>query len=421
MITSRWVTLVTLIIIHFPQFAFSTDWTIDASTLLDFRGKAVDRHSTPLRPTQKLLNNPTESLTSTGVLSLNLSKDAILVSSQLRGFVKETNANDKSDVIVDELYWEAAVGEQGFAFIGRRNLVRGPAYGISATDLFTDQIRLDRTLNENRRRREIEGTDAVGFDWFASDAVTLSAVVAPNSSFLNKDEKSRTQLAANILFPESGIDTTLLTFYDGKISLGGSMTTSLGDAVVLYGEGVVRRGRNVIIPTTKNIRFGTFASKADPDSWFTSTTFGVGYTSTGGTAFNIEYFRNGSGLSNSEWKEVIGLAKTNAANLSQYPKLSRNNLLLLNRTLRTATARRNYFFARLAQPDFLGLSKLNGEVTLFHALRDQSGVVNGRLEYDLSESTVFGLFGGLLYGSENSEFGLREDRKTGGTYITVYF
>ena len=417
----RRITLAILIAIAQPQMALSEDWTLDASALLDFRGNIVDRRSTNLRPTQDLLNTPTESLAGTGVLSMALSKDIFLMSSQFRGFGDITDEEDASDFLVDELYWEVALGEGGFAFAGRKNLVRGPAYGISATDLFTDQTEIDRTLNENRRRQELEGTDAVGIDWFVSDDVTLLAIFAPEASFLNEDGGDRAELAANILFPEDGIDTTMLAFYDGDVSVGGSIATTVGDGFVLYGEVVARNGRDAIVPVTSNAALGTFVNSADSDSWFTSATLGGGYTSSSGTALNVEYFWNGSGLGDGEWDEVIDLIKTNAANLNRLGGLAKGNLLSLNEALRTATARRHYIFTRLAQPDLFSLSGLSGEITLFHELHNQSGTVNSRLEYDLSENAVLGLFGGYLYGADDTEFGLREDRKTGVVYVTVYF
>ena len=119
---------------------------------------------------------------------------------------------------------------------GRRHLVHGRSLGVNPLDVAVDPLDLDRSKDTDRRRNEIEGQDMLGFRVPARRPVHPGRLLDRRASAPCWRARSPCRSGAP--------DLTVLAFDDERPGAGLSFSRTLGEAVLLYGDAVVRRGRD---------------------------------------------------------------------------------------------------------------------------------------------------------------------------------
>lgn len=339
------------------------------------------------------------------------------------------SSEEDSKAEVDQWYAEYAPTDELFLYFGRRNIVFGQSYGVNPLDVFFDPLELERTLNEDRRRREVNGQDMLGFEALKSDTFSVTGYWAPSSSRLNKDSHQerpeRALVAITSLFLERNADLSVLAFEDRRPGIGLSFTQGVGDARLLYGDISLRRGRDrlmIIDAQGATTSPGDFVlQKNDHKQQYVESSLGFSYTFASNATINTEYYYNQNGYTNSEWRNIAQLINTNAVNLAQGRSgdMPKNNLLSLNSALRHSVIRQHYGFVRGYHPDPFGFG-MSTESTVFHNLQDQSGVASLRLEYAAKPSLLLGAYISTNYGNDMDEFRLRSNKLTSTLYVALY-
>ncbi len=326
---------------------------------------------------------------------------------------------------VDQWYAEYSLTDELFLYLGRRNVVFGQSYGTNPLDVFFDPLALDRTLNEDRRRREVNGQDMLGFEALRSDTFSVIGYWAPSYSRLNQGRPDRALIAVTSLFLKWNADITLLAFEDSRPGVGLSFTKSVDDAILLYGDVSLRRGRDRFVISRDQgsaISPGDFLMQtSDHKQQYVETSLGFSYTFESGATINTEYYYNQNGYTDSEWGKISQIININAGNLAQgrYSGLPESNLLSLNSALRHSVVRRHYGFVRGYHPDPFDFG-MSTEATVFHNLQDQSGVASLRLEYGVKSSVLLGVYISTNCGSGMDEFRLHSNKLSSALYVTVY-
>ena len=403
-----------------PAAGTGAEWDWLASGLVDARAYGGRHDATRLVPDPALIGRGAPDRSAVAVAGVEAWRGPLAVSGRLRarGVPGGGEGGRPAHLYVDELYAEYALAPAHFLHAGRRHIVHGRSIGVNPLDVAVDPRDLDRSKDTNRRRGELEGQDMVGFESLLGDRLTLSGYWTPGE---------RTLLAGVLTFPEWQSDLTLLVFDDERPGAGASFSRTLGEAVSVYGDAVVRRGRDR--PVIRADR----GPGADPGAFlaeeggrgrlFPRSSIGASYTLESGTNFNLEHYFDANGYSTAEWGGIAGLIAGNDANreAGRFGALPTGNLLRLGARLDRFTLRRHYGLLRAHHPALFGHRDLSAEATVFHSLADHSGSVGLRLERELGPNLLLGIEGRRLYGEGLDEFALRTARLSGSIYVTANF
>ena len=396
-------------------------WSLDG--LIDARVRARQDNATKLVPAPERTGLDTRAASLTTVAGLEAWKGPVTVVGQLRARNAPGAGERTARLHVDELYAEYALTPEHFLYAGRRHIVHGRSLGVNPLDVAVDPIELDRSKDTDRRRNELEGQDMLGFESLLGERFTLGGYWTPGE---------RALLAGVFTLPRRKSDLTVLAFDDERPGAGLSFSRTIGEAVLVYADAVVRRGRDR--PAIRVDREpdadrgpdsgpGTFlAETGDRGGLFPRSSLGGSYTLESGASFNLEHYFDAAGYSSGEWDGITGLIAENDANrrAGRFGGLPDGNLLQLNGQLGRFTLRRHYGVLRAHHPRLFGLD-LAAEMTVFHGLADHSGSVGLRLERGVGPNLVVGVEGRYLYGDDLDEFALRTARLSGSVHVTVHF
>ena len=403
----------------FVAAAPGAGWDWLANGLVDVRTYGGRHDATRLVPDPALVGRGAPDRSAVAVAGVEAWKGPLAVSGRLRARgVSGGEGERPSRLYVDELYAEYALAATHFLHAGRRHVVHGRSLGVNPLDVAVDPRDLDRSKDTNRRRGELEGQDMLGFESLLGDRFTLAGYWTPGE---------RTLLAGVFTFPERQSDLTLLAFDDERPGAGASFSRTLGEAVSVYGDVVVRRGRDR--PVIRADRGpdsdpGAFlAEESGRRRLFPRSSIGASYTFESGAGINLEHYFDANGYSTAEWSAITGLIDENGANreAGRFGALPTGNLLRLAARLDRFTLRRHYGLLRAHHPGLFGHRDLSAEATVFHNLADHSGSVGLRLERALGPNLLLGIKGRRLYGGGLDEFALRTARLSGSIYLTANF
>ena len=391
------------------------DWSLDG--LVDVRARVRQDNVTKLVPAPERIGLDARVLSVTTVAGLEAWRGPVAVSGQLRARNAPGEGERSPRLHVDELYAEYALTPEHFLHAGRRHLVHGRSLGVNPLDVAVDPLDLDRSKDTDRRRNEIEGQDMLGFESLLGERFTLAGYWTPGE---------RALLAGTFILPEWRSDLTVLAFDDERPGAGLSFSRTLGEAVLLYGDAVVRRGRDrpaIRADRRPGADPGAFLTEAgERRRLFPRSSLGASYTLESGASVNLEHYFDANGYTSGEWDEITGLIAENDANrrAGRFGGLPAGNLLRLNGQLGQFTLRRHYGVLRAHHPGLFGLD-LAAEMNVFHGLADHSGSMGLRLERGMGPNLVVGLEGRYLYGEDPDEFALRTARLSGSVHVTVRF
>ena len=398
--------------------AGADSWDGSLNGLVDTRARARQDNATKLVPAPERIGLDTRVFSITTVAGFEAWKGPVAVAGQLRARNAPGEGERTARLHVDELYAEYALTPEHYLYAGRRHIVHGRSLGVNPLDVAVDPRDLDRSKDTNRRRNEIEGQDMLGFESLLGERFTLAGYWTPGE---------RALLSGGVTLPEWKSDLTLLAFDDERPGAGLSFSRTFGESVLLYGDAVVRRGRDR--PAIRADRGpgadpGTFLAEEDGRSrLFPRSSLGASYTLESGASINLEHYFDANGYSSGEWDEIAGLIAGNDANreAGRFGGLPTGNLLRLGGQLDPFTLRRHYGLLRAHHPALFGRRGLSAEATVFHNLTDHSGSVGLRLERELGPNLLLGIEGRRLYGGGLDEFGLRTAGLSGSIYVTANF
>ena len=402
-----------------PAAGVGAGWDWLANGLVDVRAYGGAHDATRLVPDPALIGRGAPDRSAVAVAGVEAWQGPLALSGRLRARAVPGGEGERpSRLYVDELYAEYALAPTHFLHAGRRHVVHGRSLGVNPLDVAVDPRDLDRSKDTNRRRGELEGQDMLGFESLLGDRFTLAGYWTPGE---------RTLLAGAFTFPERQSDLTLLAFDDERPGAGASFSRTLGEAVLVYGDAVVRRGRDrpeIRADRGPDSGPGTFLTEeGGRGRLFPRSSIGASYTLESGANFNLEHYFDANGYSTAEWDAITGLIVENGANreAGRFGGLPTGNLLRLTARLDRFTLRRHYGLLRAHHPHLFGHRDLSAEATVFHSLTDHSGSVGLRLERALGPNLLLGVEGRRLYGGGLDEFALRTARLSGSIYVTANF
>ena len=402
-----------------PAAGAGAEWNWRADGLVDARVRAGESDATRLVPEPDRIGRGVPDLSATVVAGAEAWRGPLAASGRLRARGVKGGGGRSGRLHVDELYAEYALTPERFLYAGRRNVVYGQSLGVNPLDVFLDPADIDRSKDTARRRSEIEGQDMFGFEFLPGERLTLGGY---------RTVDGRGLLAGTLTLPEWESDLTVLLFEDERPGAGLSFSRTLGEAVLIYADAAVRRGRDrpvIRADRRSGAGPGTFLAmdgEGDRDRFFPQSSAGVGYALPSGAGFNLEHYFDANGYTSGEWREITDLIAENGALREEGRSggLPLGNLLRLGARLDRFTLRRHYAFLRVQHPGLLD-GVLAAEATAFHNLADHGGALGLRVEHEHGPNLLFGVQGRYLYGKGMDEFALRAVKLSGSVYVTVNF
>lgn len=359
-------------------------------------------------------------VTVTPVINFEASSDNLRIEGQLRGEIQRGGDFNNEQGVIDELYAEYMLMSNLFVFAGRRNVAFGQAESSYIFDVFVDPLEINITKNIDRRRREVVGENMAGFEILLTPELVFAGYVLPEQEQHHTGEHPARGLATLSWLLPWQADAQLLMLDDDRSGVGFAYAQTLGDALLLYAEGMKRNKRDRGHITIQNMNLTMHLPESE---LFGQLTLGGNYIFTNSLALTVEYYHDQNGYSGTEWEniaDIISTSNTALANTnSAIHDSASGNLLRLNGVLRHYTLRRNYVFLRLSHPEFVG-SAITSELSIFHNLDDGSGIVSSRFEIDLDKGDA-GLYARSAYGDGGDEFKLRGPNQMAKVYWSLQF
>lgn len=291
-----------------------------------------------------------------------------------------------------------------FISYGRENLQWGPSYLFSSSNpFFQDNGRQNPYL-------EVPGMDFGRVVWIPGNAWTLSFIA-------NTDEGRNKTIGPNpfektyaLKLDYTGREnyaSAILSYKEhSKPSFGFFGGWTLSDAILLYGEGVIRQGSDALYPQQDSSPFRASMRALHHDDHSIKPVLLIGGSYTFGTkgTLTLEYIYYGPGYSNTEADTYYSLRKKAAKVLPLGGGISRLAQMTLGQTATTGLRflRRNYAMVQYIQTNIK--NKIDLTVRWTQNLDDGSGQSTGLVAYYLGEHLELFSVGAVTVGSKNSEF-----------------
>jgi len=264
---------------------------ISTSGYFSLRGLRVDKKNTGRE----------NSLVGMGLLKSHLKENNISVIAHSRLILENIGNSQihKAILNVDELYGDFRVAQNFFAYIGKRKIVNGVAFGRNPTDFLNFKKQQNRTLSDEDRRAEMAGDAMLGGAYFHDFGSVQWSLLKPSQG----SQRMRAFLQINQNMDYFSTDLSAALYYTENPGIGINVSSVASDDVTLYAEMAFRKKRDRKAPTFLKDKT-VFGFREDDRNWVTNAVAGGQYTAPNGVFFTFEYWRNKNGYSREEMSEI---------------------------------------------------------------------------------------------------------------------
>jgi len=214
---------------------------------------------------------------------------------------------------VNEWMVQPKPGDRVFFSFGKEKLLWGNSFLVSPSNI------LFRDTEKVNPKAEVEGKYLAQATWLPSGNVTVNLI-----SRTQKEENALGETAQPIRAVKADVVggsylVSLISYFQQheRFRLGSYGQLTASDAVVLYYDGIVSKGTDVLYPVLDlHLPFsGEFRKlNEDSDRLFPTITAGGSYTFLSGETMNLEFLYNGVGYNNREADAYYQVRQKAAAN-----------------------------------------------------------------------------------------------------------
>lgn len=313
----------------------------------------------------------------------------------------ESDVDD--DLFINEWLGRLQLSENLFLSYGRENLQWGPSFLFSPSNPFF------RDNGRNNPKKEIPGMDFARLVWLPDFSWSISLLAnldKGEQDFLFYDFEKSYALKVDYNGQESYAGMILSYQEKDRTKLGFFAGLTATDALLLYGEGSISKGTNVLYPVETNNPFSV-SMEAENDKL--SSLDGVflaggSYTLEAGPTLTLEYLYNGAGYNDSQAERFYQLRERASVN---YQHLGLGNGLSQQMLSRTADPkmrflRKNYLMLQYSHNDIWDVLSLT--FRLVRNIDDSSGQFISIIEYLMGDHIELFSIGSINTGSQDTEF-----------------
>ena len=223
----------------------------------------------------------------------------------------DAGANTVDNAVI-EAYLTVRLPGDRILEVGKRNVREGVGYGFTPVDFLRTPAPLTGADPDPARQREFRpGNYLVRLQGDAGP-VTVSALYSPHLTRVDTEGSNAIeQVLLKVYTLIHGHDVSLYLYHGERWKGGAAWSTVIGQATELHAEGSVQRGSDVLVP----LMFGSaavplfaFQRRHREDQYVVRLLVGGQYTFTNGLNVIGEYFYDGDGYTNAEFRRLFRLA-----------------------------------------------------------------------------------------------------------------
>ena len=331
----------------------------------------------------------------------------------------ESDIDSDTDIAVDEAYLSIKPLSTLNITIGKKVLKWGKGYAWNPVGF------AGRSKNPDDPDLALEGYTVATADYIKSfsgplKVMTVSPVLIPVYDHINTDFGIRNNMnyagKLYLLLYDTDIDIMFLKGNSKASRIGLDFSRNITSNFEIHGEiAHIDDAMKRTIDSTGTVTQST----GDRESFL----FGARYLAKTDTTFIFEYYRNGPGFTGEEMEDFFGLVENG---FDAY-RLSGNETLLTKARSVTegSYGRQNpmkdYLYLRISQKDPFDILYLTPSVTCIYNTTDESFSLSPEIVYRGFTNFEIRLKSGFLIGSENSEFGEKQNDYRAELRIRYYF
>lgn len=314
----------------------------------------------------------------------------------------DTNLDD--DWFINEWLARVRATDSLFVSYGRENLQWGPSYLFSPSNPF---------FKYNGRRNpklEIPGMDFARLVWLPEMLWTMSIIAnldKGREEFQFSEFEKTYALKLDYAGQEAYASIILSHQESNRNRLGAFGGWTASEALLLYGEGAISRGNNVLYPKEADNPFGESMEVIYYDSSSLKGTILIGgsYTIEIGPTLTVEYVYYGPGYNDDQANEYYRLRQEASDAFDLAGSIGDLSRLTLSQTADTGLRflRKNYVMLQYQHNDIQDVLNLTFRWT--QNLDDSSGQFIYIVEYFVGDHAQLFSIGSVNSGSEDTEFG----------------
>lgn len=322
--------------------------------------------------------------------------------------LKAGDSDASDDWFVNEWYVRLRLFDELSASYGRENLQWGPSWLVSPSNPFF------RDNGQSNPKAEVPGMEFGRLVWTAAPSWTASLIANTGKGlqeFLGGFEPTYAFKLDYTSFRKYA--SLIVSHREGeRVRFGGFAGSTVSDALLLYGEGAVFKGRYYFEPNQ-----GGLSQQVVPDDWIEDNNslegiflLGGTYTFEIGPSITLEYVYNSPGFNDQEAQQFFDVAnKASSAyfeNKDYYDSLI--NTLDDPPSYNVKLLRKNYIMFQYLHAQIRDV--LNVIFRYTFNIDDGSSQLLPIVEYYVGDHAQLFLIGSQTFGSKNSEFKLLVDR-----------
>ncbi|MEK6744232.1 MAG: hypothetical protein AABZ15_11500 [Nitrospirota bacterium] len=275
-----------------------------------------------------------------------------------------------------------------FVSFGKEKLLWGPSFLASPSNV------LFKDTEKANPKTEVEGRYLARVMYLPNAAVTITGLSETQRDDAPDPVNDKPVRAVKADWVGSNAALSLVGHFkrDDRFRFGSYGQWTASDAVLLYYDGIVTRGTDVLYPVSDpaNPLGGTFTERYNgSDRLFATAVVGGGYSFLSGSTLNLEFLYNGQGYGDADAAEYYRLRDRAGDHYFDGGLLSALSARTLGQTMNTGMQfLRRYYLMGQYQVREIG-NALDIAVRYTHGLEERTGQASTILEWKLSDRVQF--------------------------------
>ncbi len=275
-----------------------------------------------------------------------------------------------------------------FFSFGKEKLLWGPSFLAGPSNiLFKDTEKVNP-------KSEVEGKYLAKVIYVPNNTVTINVIreTQHDTDYMREKIKPLNIVKADLLGSDYLVSAIGYYRQDDRFRFGSFGQWTVSDALVVYYDGIITKGTDVLYPAPDQINpmGGALVKEYDGSARLFSTVAGGGsYTFLSGSTLSMEFLYNGQGYNNAEAKEYYRLRQNAHNHFFDNSPLAGLSRMTLNETLNNGLPflRRYYLMGQYHVREIRNV--LDIAVRYIHGLEENAGQASTILEWQITKRINF--------------------------------
>jgi hypothetical protein len=317
--------------------------------------------------------------------------------------VMNGETESRSRAFVNEWYVQGKPHDTILLSFGKQKLLWGPSFLTSPSNLFF------KDTEKINPKIEVEGKYLARAVWLPSKAVTVSLIAETRQEQDIRGEPVKRIHAVKAEYTGSDFLVDLIAYHrqDDRFPLGSYGQWTASDAVLLYYDGILSKGTDVLYPVMEpgHPLGGEFVPLYERSSKaYATVTAGGSYTFLSGATVSLEFLYNEAGYDDAEARDYYVLRGNAAAHFFDSGMLSGLSMENLGDAFNTGSSflRRYYVMGQFMSREIKNVADL--VLRYIYGLEEHTGQASTILEWQLSDRVRFFNVNTISLDGGNNEF-----------------